>query len=57
MNFSQLGWASGGPRSASGQISIVIRACNEDDDYDENGDDDVGDIYIMMQCLFVCHEK
>ena len=43
MNFSQLGWASGGPRSASGQISIVIRACNEDDDYDNNGDDDVGD--------------
>ena len=42
MNFSQLGWASGGPRSASGQISIVIRACNEDDDYDNNGDDGIG---------------
>merc|ERR1719391_647208 len=27
VNFSQLGWASGAPRSASGQISIVIRAC------------------------------
>ena len=64
MNFSQLGWASGGPRSASGQISIVIRACNEDDDYDNNGDDGIGnddvgddddDIYIMMSvCLFVC---
>ena len=70
MNFSQLGWASGGPRSASGQISIVIRACNEDDDYDNNGDDDVGDDdyeedddgddddrnLLFHNCL-VCHGK
>ena len=25
-----------------------------DDSYDEEEDDD---IYIMMKCLFVCHEK
>ena len=31
----------------------------EDGDYSRDGEDDekVGDIYIMMQCLFVCHEK
>ena len=65
MNFSQLGWASGGPRSASGQISIVIRACNEDDDYDDDvGDDDYDDDdgdyddrnLLFHNCL-VCHGK
>ena len=32
---------------------------DDDSDYDEDDDDDDddGDIYIMMQCLFVCHEK
>ena len=32
---------------------------NVDEDYDgdDNDGDDDGDIYIMMQCLFVCHEK
>ena len=29
---------------------------NSDDDEIDNDDDD-DDIYIMMQCLFVCHEK
>ena len=33
----------------------------EEDNYDENNDDEndnnEDDIYIMMQCLFVCHEK
>ena len=53
MNFSQLGWASGGPRSASGQISIVIRACNEDDDYDNNGDDDVVMMIMMMMMVIM----
>ena len=33
---------------------------DDDNDYDgdDKGDNDDGDdIYIMMQCLFVCHEK
>ena len=29
---------------------------NNDGDRDDNDDGNV-DIYIMMQCLFVCHEK
>ena len=32
---------------------------DQDDDYDnqDNDYDDQDDIYIMMQCLSVCHEK
>ena len=29
----------------------------DDDDDDENDENDDDDIYIMMQCLSVCHEK
>ena len=31
-----------------------LEASPGDDDGDDNGDDD---IYIMMKCLCVCHEK
>ena len=30
---------------------------NADDDDKHDNDDDNDDIYIMMQCVFVCHEK
>ena len=30
---------------------------SDDDDGVDGGVDDGDDIYIMMQCLFVCHEK
>ena len=28
---------------------------HDDDDNDDDDDDD--DVYIMMKCMFVCHEK
>ena len=28
-----------------------------DDVADDDDDDDTGDMYIMMKCLSVCHEK
>ena len=30
---------------------------DDEDDHDYYDQDDQDDIYIMMQCLFVCHEK
>ena len=30
---------------------------NDDDDDDDYDNDDDDDIYVMMQCVFVCHEK
>ena len=33
---------------------MMVRGLDSDGD-DDDGDGD--DIYIMMQCLFVCHEK
>ena len=30
---------------------------DDEDEGDDVGHDDFDDIYIMMQCLFVCHEK
>ena len=35
-------------------MMIMVRGLDSDGD-DDDGDGD--DIYIMMQCLFVCHEK
>ena len=35
-------------------IVALLESLNHDDDGEE---DDDYDIYIMMQCLFVCHEK
>ena len=35
-----------------GQGSEIVN-----DDYDEAGNDNNDDIYIMMKCLCVCHEK
>ena len=44
--------------SGLGQTDYLDRDDYQDgDDDDGGGDDDNGDIYIMMQCLFVCHEK
>ena len=45
-----------------GNAKHYVEWCIEDNDNsddDDNDDDDNGDddIYIMMQCLFVCHEK
>ena len=34
---------------------VSLQGDNEEDNDDDDDDDD--DIYIMMQCLFVCHEK
>ena len=34
-----------------------VYECDDDDNDDDDDDDDGDDIYIMMQCLFVCHEK
>ena len=37
---------------------LLPGACDDDDHGDDDGDDDDdGDIYIMMKCLCVCHEK
>ena len=35
------------------EVGEVENCENEDDDEEEEGDD----IYIMMRCLSVCHEK
>ena len=38
-------------------IQFICKKCNNDDaDHVDGGDDD-GDIYIMTECLSVCHEK
>ena len=38
---------------------MMVRGLDSDGDDDDGGEDDGDDddIYIMMQCLFVCHEK
>ena len=41
---------------ALGVAEVVWVMCDDDDD-DDGDDDGDDDIYIMMQCLFVCHEK
>ena len=41
-------------RIPKGICSVGIPCAHCDNDDDDSGDDD---IYIMMQCLFVCHEK
>ena len=46
-------------------VNVVGDGDGNDDDVDDDDDDDIDDvcdeddddIYIMMQCLFVCHEK
>ena len=43
--------------------SMIVCYCGEDSDdfgdYEDSGDGngEDGDIYLMMQCLSVCHEK
>ena len=30
---------------------------SDDDEHDDDDDEDEDDVYIMMKCMFVCHEK
>ena len=36
-------------------VPLLVGLASDHSDHD--GDDDDGDIYIMMECLSVCHEK
>ena len=38
-------------------LLTMIMVITVEDNYGHDDDDDDDDIYIMMQCLFVCHEK
>ena len=36
---------------------FIVDEDHDDEGYGVESDDGVDDIYIMIQCLFVCHEK